>query len=94
MDGLDPRPEADAEPAGKRLGPDEMDLRPHEHYDYVIVLARSTQEWNRLADLLDLEPMQGRRGGIGHGRGFAASQLIEKIEQWKATKSLSPAATE
>ena len=30
------------------LGPSDMPLRPHEHYDYCIVLARTIHQWNRL----------------------------------------------
>ncbi|MGA7698793.1 MAG: hypothetical protein WCB27_04255, partial [Thermoguttaceae bacterium] len=57
-------------------GPVEMELRPHEHYDYVIVLARNTQEWNRLVELLDLQTIR-RRGRIGAARGLPAQKLIE-----------------
>ena len=60
-------------------GPVEMELRPHEHYDYVIVLARNTQEWNRLVELLDLHTVR-RRGRIGAGRGLPAQKLIELLE--------------
>ncbi len=60
-------------------GPVEMELRPHEHYDYVIVLARTTQEWNRLVELLDLQTIR-RRGRIGAARGLPAEKLIELLE--------------
>jgi hypothetical protein len=60
-------------------GPVEMELRPHEHYDYVIVLARNTQEWNRLVELLDLQTIR-RRGRIGAARGLPAQKLIELLE--------------
>jgi len=60
-------------------GPVEMELRPHEHYDYVIVLARTTQEWNRLVELLDLQTIR-RRGRIGAARGLPAQKLIELLE--------------
>ncbi len=64
-------------------GPDEMDLRPHEHYDYVIVLARTTQEWGQLCDLLSLTPISVGRGklrNIGLGRAVPASTLINLLE--------------
>ena len=60
-------------------GPIEMELRPHEHYDYVIVLARTTQEWNRLVELLDLQTIR-RRGRIGAARGLPAQELIKLLE--------------
>ena len=75
-DGDDALPEADN-------GPDEMDLRPHEHYDYVMVLARTTHEWNRLCELLSLPAISVGRGSlkkIGIGRAIAASKVIEKLE--------------
>jgi hypothetical protein len=65
-------------------GPVEMELRPHEHYDYVIVLARNTQDWNRLVELLDLQTVR-RRGRIGAARGLEASRLIELLDR-AATK--------
>jgi hypothetical protein len=72
---------ADDGPGGKTDlgGPVEMELRPHEHYDYVIVLARNTQEWNRLVELLDLQTIR-RRGRIGAARGLPAQKLIELLE--------------
>ena len=60
-----------------------MDLRPHEHYDHVIVLARNTHEWNQLVELLDLPVIQSsrmRKAKIGVGRGIAASRLISLLE--------------
>ena len=65
-------------------GPDEMDLRPHEHYDYVIVLARTTQEWGQLCDLLSLTPIavgRGNQRNIGLGRAVTASKLITLLER-------------
>jgi hypothetical protein len=73
-------------------GPPEMELRPHEHYDYVIVLASTTHDWNRLVDLLDLVPVQSARmqkRKIGVGRAITAPRLIallEAKEQAKGTK--------
>lgn len=61
-----------------------MDLRPHEHYDYVIVLARTTQEWGQLCDLLSLTPIavgRGNQRNIGLGRAVTASKLITLLER-------------
>lgn len=80
-----PEKELDGRDRNALGGPVEMDLRPHEHYDYVLVLASNTQEWNQLADLLDLKPIK-RRGRIGVGRGFPASKLIGLLQGLKDDK--------
>lgn len=64
-------------------GVEDLALRPHEHYDYVIVLARTTHEWNRLVELLDIGPKKTEHGRIGVGRGLLASKLIELLEAAK-----------
>ncbi len=61
-------------------GPPEMELRPHEHYDYLLVLARTTHAWNRLVDLLGIKKVQTEHGKIGIGRGFEAEALIAILE--------------
>jgi hypothetical protein len=61
-------------------GPDGMELRPHEHYDYVVILASTTQQWNRLTELLGLEPVH-RRGRVGVGRGIPAELLIRRLTE-------------
>jgi len=55
-----------------------MELEPHEHYDYLVVMARSTQEWNVLCTRLGLEPSK-RRHRTGVGRGISASKLLALI---------------
>jgi hypothetical protein len=82
MQSGQPLPDAAGE-AGKPEGPDEMELRPHEHYDYVIVLARTTQEWHNLLDRLGIDPAQhpprkGKR--VGCGRAISAAKLLERID--------------
>lgn len=59
-----------------------LPLMPHEHYDFVLVLARTTQQWGRLCDLLALRPVKGdrRMSSIGLGRAIEAQQLIELLE--------------
>lgn len=75
-----------------------MELQPHEHYDYVIVLARSTHEWNRLCELLDLGKVRTFHGKIGVGRGLPASRLISLLEGRSdgdhADRNTQPAAGE
>ena len=84
--GLAASTERGSGPGGKaedRAADTAMDLRPHEHYDHVIVLARTTQEWNRLCELLNLGITSRGRGSfkrMGIGRGIKASTLIELLE--------------
>jgi len=56
-----------------------MALQPHEHYDFLVVLASTVQEWNVLCDRLDLKP-EKRRGRMGTSRAMRASRLIEKLK--------------
>jgi len=73
----------EAAPDANFGGPPEMELRPHEHYDFVIVLARTTMEWNRLVELLGLQEVScpGRtKLTTGIGRGIPARRLIELLE--------------
>lgn len=55
-----------------------MALQPHEHYDFLVVLARTTQEWNVLCDRLGLEPMR-RRSRLGTARAIKASALLDLL---------------
>ena len=61
-------------------GPAEIELRPHEHYDYVLVLARTTHDWNRLVELLDLQSVKGKASRIGIGRAVPAEKLIGMLD--------------
>ena len=81
LDQLMPAERSPRGPAeGEAAGPVEMQLAPHEHYDYVIVLARNTHEWNRLVELLDLGTVRRIQGRIGVGRGLPAARLIAMLE--------------
>ena len=55
-----------------------MALQPHEHYDYLVVLAGTTHVWNVLCDRLDLKPEQ-RRGRMGTCRAIPAEKLLELL---------------
>jgi len=59
-----------------------MALEPHEHYDYLVVLATTSQEWNILCDRLGLVP-EKRRGRMGTCRAIRANKLIEALKQRK-----------
>lgn len=55
-----------------------MALQPHEHYDYLVVLARTTQDWNVLCEKLNLTP-EKRRSKVGTARAITADKLVELI---------------
>ena len=57
-----------------------MDLQPHEHYDYLVVLATTTQDWNVLCEKLGLRPKK-RRGRMGTCRAIRAEKLLELLEK-------------
>lgn len=79
--------EAEAETARKSGGASRndddvipaMELQPHEHYDYVVVLATNPQEWNNLAEALDLQTRRFSKTRVGVGRAVRASKLLELI---------------
>jgi len=60
-----------------------MALQPHEHYDYLVVLATTTQEWNLLCERLKLAPTQ-RRKSMGTCRAIRANALIEALGAGRA----------
>jgi hypothetical protein len=53
-----------------------MQLEPHEHYDYIVVSATSTHEWNVLCTKLGLEASK-RRNRVGAARGISAKKLLD-----------------
>jgi hypothetical protein len=62
----------------------EMELRPFEHYDYVVVLARTTTDWEALCELLQLKkvncsPIPGKVK-VGLGRAVDAARVIRLIK--------------
>jgi len=59
-----------------------MALAPHEHYDYLVVLATTTQEWNVLCERLKLVPSQ-RRKSMGTCRAIRASVLLAALDRPK-----------
>lgn len=63
----------------------EMELRPYEHYDAILVLCRSTKDWNWLSDRLKLRKVTGHndpryKGKIGVERAIPADRLIRIIQ--------------
>lgn len=55
-----------------------MALEPHEHYDYLVVLASNTQEWGLLCERLNLTP-EKRRARMGTCRAIRAAKLLEQL---------------
>jgi hypothetical protein len=66
----------------ERLDVPGMALQPHEHYDYLVILASTTHEWNVLCDRLDL-PMIQRRKTMGLAHAIRADKLIEMLGKKK-----------
>jgi len=55
-----------------------LGLRPHEHYDYLVVMASTAQEWNVICERLGLSAeSQSRRGRMGTSRAVHARQLLK-----------------
>lgn len=52
-----------------------MALQPHEHYDYLVILASTTQDWAQLCERLDLKP-EKRRGRLGTARAIKAEKIL------------------
>ena len=83
---VQPLDEDEFRPKGGKAadGLPEMELKPYEHYDYVVVLATSTTEWNALAEKLGLERVKVSRekGGakVGLGRAIHAKKLLELLK--------------
>lgn len=72
---LEQEEEAEAEERAEVPG---MALQPHEHYDYLVVLATTAQEWNVLCGRLGLVP-EKRRGRMGTCRAVRATKLLEAM---------------
>jgi len=65
----------------------DMELQPYEHYDYVLVLARTTHQWHQLCEALDIEPRVDSSAApsttmkkVGLGRCIDATRLLQKLE--------------
>ena len=59
----------------------EMELKPLEHYDYVIVMARNVMDWNKLVDLLHLEKTRKPTSSqVGACRAVDAKVILEMLQ--------------
>jgi len=82
----EPLDEDEFKPRGPKTasGLPEMELKPYEHYDYLVVLATSTTEWNALAEKFGLQRVKvSREKGapkVGVGRAISAKKLLEMLK--------------
>lgn len=63
---------------------DGLELRPEEHYDFVMVMSENVHEWNRLCSLLGLTRQEVTRTGrlkIGLARAVKAKKLLDLIDK-------------
>jgi len=63
-------------------GPAGIQLEPHEHYDYIVVLARDSSTWNVLCERLGIvqhELTNRRKTRIGICRAISAESLLERL---------------
>lgn len=61
-----------------------LDLLPHEHYDYIVILARNAPDWNVLCARLGIRtrPHFARRNArIGICRAVEAEQVLKLLEK-------------
>jgi hypothetical protein len=75
----------------------EMELKPLEHYDYIIVMARNVMDWNRLVDLFHLEKTRKPTSSqVGVCRAVDARTLLDMIQKpvvEQVEQKAAPAAT-
>ena len=62
---------------------EDMELKPEEHYDFVLVLADNVNDWNRFCALLDLPDIKMSRTHrrIGMGRAVHVQKILEMIDE-------------
>ena len=68
----------ESEPVEKMM---KMELRPYEHYDYIVVLSDNTYDWNFLMEYFELPRVNcsyGTNVKIGVARAVRAGVLVEK----------------
>lgn len=84
---LEGEAEAEAPPADVPNPVPAMELQPFEHYDYLLVVANNTHDWNWLCERLGIEKVDSSTPGlttgkrrIGLGRAVWASKLVELLK--------------
>jgi hypothetical protein len=66
-----------ADPASKKEVAG-MALQAHEHYDYLVIFASTTHDWNAICDKLGLAP-EKRRGRMGICHAIRAEKLLKVL---------------
>ncbi len=71
----------------------DMELRPYEHYDSILLLCRSIQTFNWLVDRLRLKKVSGTndtryKGKIGLERAVPADRLVELLKRYDELEGL------
>ena len=57
-----------------------MALKPHGHYDYIVVLASTTHDWNNLCDRLGISSKKrNRKRSMGIARAIRAEKLLSML---------------
>jgi hypothetical protein len=88
VDGDDSQADPNAPATAAKDGPTVpgMELQPYEHYDYVLLLARTTADWYRLCHFLGIvrvnsSPIANGKK-IGLGRAIPADKLLKMFEKY------------
>jgi len=92
LEGLGAKIGSEASGSGAgTISESEMELRPEEHYDYIVVCATNVNDWNRLVRLLDLPPVTSSRTHrrIGMARAVRAEKVLELMDHL-SEKNKSP----
>ena len=64
-------------------------LQPFEHYDYVVILSRTTQDWEWLKEFLELKHVDAsiaKAKKIGIGRAIDVKDLMKKVDECRTIK--------
>lgn len=78
----DPETEEDEKKEDPTLGPPDMELQPYEHYDYVVLLFRNTQDWEHACEMFGLEKVNASPVGkkkIGLGRALDGARVLKML---------------
>ena len=65
----------------------EMELQPYEHYDYIMIVCKTTFDWNWLTDRFNIVKKDGsndhRVTKIGLGRCITGSEVIDSFKSYE-----------
>ena len=72
---------------------DELLLKPHEHYDYIVILASDVGTWNVLCEKLGIvnQPLFGRKKSrLGICRAIKAEEVLKRVSHSYAEPQAAP----